>query len=68
MTHLEKAKALRADTQTHYNCAQSVLLAFEDRIGLTEEQAFQVASHFGAGGDAGAHFKRPGGIKVPPLA
>ena len=36
-------------TQVHYNCAQSVLLAFEDRIGLTEEQAFQVASHFGAG-------------------
>lgn len=49
MTHLEKAKALRADTQTHYNCAQSVLLAFGDRIGLTEEQAFQVANHFGAG-------------------
>ena len=49
MTHLEKAKALRGDTQTHYNCAQSVLLAFEDRIGLTEGQAFQVANHFGAG-------------------
>jgi C_GCAxxG_C_C family probable redox protein len=54
MTHLEKAKALRADTQTHYNCAQSVLLAFGDRIGLTEEQAFQVASHFGAGMRHGA--------------
>ena len=49
MTHLEKAKALRGDTQTHYNCAQAVLVSFCDKIGLTEEQAYQTASHFGSG-------------------
>jgi len=49
MSHLEKAQALRADPQVHYNCAQSVLVAFCDQIGLTREQAYQVASHFGSG-------------------
>lgn len=32
-----------------YNCAQSVLLAFSDLTGLTNEQAALVASSFGAG-------------------
>ena len=54
MTHLEKAKALRADSQTHYNCAQSVLVAFCDETGLTPEQALRTASHFGSGMRHGA--------------
>lgn len=32
-----------------YNCAQSVLLAFADPIGLTREQAVRLSSSFGAG-------------------
>lgn len=49
MTHKEHAAALRADTTTHYNCAQSVLIPFAKEAGLTEEQANALAAHFGSG-------------------
>lgn len=49
MDHMEKARALRADTDVHYNCCQAVLMSFAGDVGLTEEQAFKVASHFGSG-------------------
>ncbi len=49
MTHLEHAAALRRDTSKHYNCAQSVLLPFAAELGLTEEQAYALAAHFGSG-------------------
>ena len=39
MTKQEKARALRARTDVHYNCAQSVLVTFAPEIGLTEEEA-----------------------------
>ena len=32
-----------------YNCAQAVLLAFSDKIGLAEETALRLASSFGGG-------------------
>ncbi len=32
-----------------YNCAQSVLIAFKDELGLTEQQAARMASGFGGG-------------------
>ena len=32
-----------------YSCSQAVLLAFSDRIGISEEQAALVSSSFGAG-------------------
>lgn len=32
-----------------FNCAQSVLAPFAERLGLTEEQALKLASGFGAG-------------------
>lgn len=32
-----------------YSCSQSVLLAFSDQIGISEEQAALVSSSFGAG-------------------
>lgn len=54
MTHLEHAAALRADTSTHYNCAQSVLIPFAKEAGLTEEQANALASNFGSGMRCGA--------------
>lgn len=49
MTKLEHVAALRADTATHYNCAQSVLIPFSGEAGVTRDQAFALAAHFGAG-------------------
>ena len=49
MTHMEKAKALRADTAVHYNCAQSVIIPFAAEMGITEEQAYKMGAHFGSG-------------------
>ena len=49
MTHLEKARELRARTDVHFNCCQSVLAAFAEDMGLTEEQAFNLGANFGSG-------------------
>ena len=49
MTHLEKARELRARTDIHFNCCQSVLVAFAQEMGLTEEQAFNLGAGFGSG-------------------
>ncbi|MBR4098720.1 MAG: C_GCAxxG_C_C family protein [Clostridium sp.] len=49
MTKQEHAQQLRNIEQPHYNCAQSVLIPFALELGLTEEQAYQLASHFGGG-------------------
>ena len=49
MDHMERARALREDTTTHYNCCQSVLVAVADELGLSREQANALGRHFGAG-------------------
>lgn len=49
MTHLEKAKELRARTDVHFNCCQAVLVTFAQEMGLTEEQAFRLGANFGSG-------------------
>ena len=49
MTHLEKAQELRARTDVHFNCCQSVLVAFAEDMGLTEQQAFDLGANFGSG-------------------
>ena len=49
MTHLEKAQELRARTDVHFNCCQSVLVAFAEEMGLTEEQAYDLGANFGSG-------------------
>jgi C_GCAxxG_C_C family probable redox protein len=49
MTRKEKMNALRASTEVHYNCAQSVLVPFAQDMGLTEEQANALTLNFGAG-------------------
>ncbi len=49
MDRMEHVKALRASTEPHYNCCQSVLIPFAREMGLTEEQACALGSHFGAG-------------------
>ncbi len=52
--NVERAAALRNHPDIHYNCAQSVLVAFADRMGYTEEQAFQLGAHLGAGARHGS--------------
>ena len=49
MTHLEKARELRARTDVHFNCCQSVLIPFAREMGLTDEQAFALGTNFNAG-------------------
>ena len=46
MTHAQKAEALFYEG---YNCAQSVLLAFEDVTGLDRKTAAMLSSSFGGG-------------------
>lgn len=54
MNHMKDVRALRADTQTHYNCCQSVLVPFAVEMGLTREQAAALGAHFGSGMRHGA--------------
>ena len=49
MSHIEKARELRARTDVHFNCCQSVLVPFAKEMGLTEEQAFALGTNFNAG-------------------
>lgn len=72
MTRKEHSKALRADTQVHYNCAQSVLIPFARDMGLSEEQANALTLNFGGGmgcgGTCGAitgAFVAMGGLGLP---
>ena len=46
---MEHTKALRARTDVHYNCCQSVLVPFCRECGLTEDEAYKLGAHFGAG-------------------
>lgn len=54
MTHLEKARELRARTDKHFNCCQSVLVTFAEDMGLTEEQAYALGEGFGSGMQCGS--------------
>lgn len=49
MNRMEHTKALRARTDVHYNCCQSVLVPFCRECGLTEDEAYKLGAHFGAG-------------------
>ena len=49
MNRMEQTKALRARTDVHYNCCQSVLVPFCQACGLTEEEAYKLGAHFGGG-------------------
>ena len=49
MTYAEQAVAYFQIPDPHHNCAQSVLMPFAKKAGLTEEQAFALAAHFGSG-------------------
>lgn len=49
MDHMELARTLRADTETHYNCCQSVLVTFAREMGLSKEEAFALGTFFNSG-------------------
>ena len=49
MDHMELARSLRANQETHYNCCQSILVTFAEEMGISKEQAFAMGAHFGAG-------------------
>lgn len=54
MNKLEHTQALRARTDIHFNCCQSILVPFCKECGLTEEQAYRLGAHFGGGMKHGA--------------
>lgn len=49
MNYTEKARELRNAEDTHYNCAQSVIIPFAQDMNLTEAQARALGAHFGGG-------------------
>ena len=49
MSYVEKARELRNAEDTHYNCAQAVIIPFAEDMNLTEEQARALCAHFGGG-------------------
>lgn len=49
MTIEEKGTLAKSNFEQGYNCAQSVLLAFYEDIGLEKSQAAKLASTFGGG-------------------
>ena len=46
---MKQAQALRDRADRHYNCCQSVLIPFCRSCGLSEEEAYSLGAHFGAG-------------------
>ena len=49
MTRLEETRGLRARTDVHFNCCQSVLVPFAGVCGLDKDAAFRLGTSFGAG-------------------
>lgn len=54
MNRMEETKGLRARTDIHFNCCQSVLVPFAEACGLSKEEAYRLGTHFGAGMKHGA--------------
>ncbi len=49
MNHLPEVERLRACTERHYNCCQSLLVPFRDVTGLSEDESDRLGSLFGSG-------------------
>ncbi len=50
----DKAMELRSDPSRHCNCAQTILAAFADDMGMAEDTAMKLGSNFGGGMKAGS--------------
>ena len=46
---MDEVRALRARTDRHFNCAQSILVTFSDKLGLSKEGAYDLGMGFGRG-------------------
>ena len=69
MTKREIAAQLRADTDTHYNCCQSMLVPFAGECGLDPDTAFRLGAFFGSGMRMGsARGVLTGGLMVLGMA
>ncbi len=49
MNHLPEVEKLRACTERHYNCCQSILIPFSDVMGISKEEADRLGALFGGG-------------------
>lgn len=47
--HVDKAMELRNQTPMVNNCAQTIMRAYADELGMTEEQAAALGCNFGGG-------------------
>ena len=72
MNKREYVLSLRSDPTIHYNCAQAVLMAFAEEVGITSEQAAALAANFGGGMGCGSvcgavtgALMALGGLKLP---
>lgn len=52
--YMDRAVELRAITERHYNCAQSVFIPFAEAQGMDHELAYRLSANFGAGLKSGA--------------
>ena len=65
----KRAQAFRDQIEVHRNCAQAVLMTFAPELGLSEETAAKLCSHFGSGMKIGAACGAfTGGLMVLGLA
>ena len=46
---MDQAIALRSDPDTHFNCAQAVVIPFAMQAGMSMEQGYILAANFGGG-------------------
>ena len=44
---MDQAIALRSDPDTHFNCAQAVVIPFAMQAGMSMEQGYILAANFG---------------------
>ena len=65
--HVERAKQLRDTAPQSNNCAQTIMRAYAEEMGLTEEQAAAIGCNFGGGmkcgGTCGAITRRTDGSR-----
>ena len=54
MTRKEDMAALRACTEVHYNCAQSVVLPFAQDMDMDRDQLYALTLNFGGGMGCGS--------------
>lgn len=53
--HIDKAMQLRNETPMVSNCAQTIMRAYADELGMTEQQAAAIGCNFGGGMKCGRH-------------